>query len=1648
MKTKLKTRVLSVVLAVAIFVTLFPVFHVSAADTIYEIKDFNTLVNAANMSRNEDYSSITYILTNDIVITENDLATLTASDGYKHITFGSSDCPFSGVFDGNGYTISGLRYDGETFNPEPDTGLFANAKNAAIRNLIIDDADLDSDYRGGIVVGYAENTLLENITVKNSHAFIATSNNALTIVTDGGVVGGAIVGEARNSILYNCESVNTMVNTNTTSGVDVLSGKGIYLGALVGSAYATTIEYSRAKGGLVKAYHDVAIDALGGNTLYVGGIAGELKNGSRVIDCFSTAELNFYCATYVAIGAGNTGHIGGIAAAAYGDQCEIKRCHYAGEMTSRQYNAVLIFPVIQDNVNMSGIIDIWENGTVINSYFKGSIANTSNVLGNSSTTSQYGPQSDERYANSDFWISHEYDLIGNKTRSSDYSDNHINKWVMDYINGYPIHGESVTATLNFKDAGKVIFSPTKLIQGETYTANPYNFAVQGIDFNEKTISLKAETNTGYRFIEWYKVPDTNILSLPEEYTYFKNIFKDDTYKYSDSAILSEIPCENNDLFIAKYQAQVIFHDIDGNIIDPNTGISKDNSNDDWYDGGSVLPNVIPDTKPKSDTAALIGWTTVKSSEQGGGYSAISLDTLKEITSSGEFYISDDLITKAMNLYPVYTDLITNINTVFEGNEQDSVNNSSLRSGVGKTFVASNENNEVVLNVVAEDGTVNFPDGYRFLGWYDENNGCISTETCATLSDIDLTTVHTFTARFEYRVDYYSENKNDVIETIDNIPYANVWHKYQETFKYLDDAPVDGEDTFYHWANVKNEKSCSDCANRIATDYQITGPKVVYAHITGSSIYDILVAGDFPGASHISDENSPAGTKYTVNCVPNDGYQFVFWACETTNGNTWTSEDSSWKAGMHTATRKYYYKAHLVANVNFFSKLNNDVTTVTRRYNELILHSGKTNAYTYPISGDAIGYTTVSAASPTNEEMKIDGYYFIGWINGTDIGVGSDEWNYIYDRHSEDPYCTSDINKVLPYIVTDTDITTETMDLYPVYAAYHVSVTTNIAQLDMPNGINTPKDPVCTYTINPDGTASVSLTMDTNTHVSNNSDALYELVSVTVQKDNGKIETITPDSNGNVSSTITYDISAGPNYKFIAYYEPFAVLYHLDNSDVQVDVYEYSKTIKDIPLPTYNISQQIDNGTDKKHLFIGWTQESSQDGYHRLDTMEEANSISLIKEGMPVLNSIELWPVYLAISTTINSNIDSELTDQNIKHDTVRYIERENDKAFLLVAEEIEGHDFVGWYTNYINISEPGNKVSNNQAYILEGDENFNPVTYTAVYRKIYNIYYHNVNGDVLYAASVFQDEERTFVKDNITEQNIYNRLAPAGLSSETPIDAEAFITIQGSLPSDMKFITWNWVNNGNVEEWNTFKNKTVQSIMADNDILEMHLYPMVRQVSVFDSTELKLNLISDNDAEPDLYLTSESDSLSLYFNYKYKQPEITVSVENISFGPNGIINSTPISDVNIILYSDTSISKELIGTGITGDDGRTTFKVSYMETVTVRIPKTIILNSSGVGNYSIGVKGKITDAQTVEIKPESEFFTLSETFIDENAIDAKDNILATVSLSDTTWNNADDFNDVDIDTFVFHDGSITASNPSAGSWKGSVYFDISIKNKL
>ena len=159
-------------------------------------------------------------------------------------------------------------------------------------------------------------------------------------------------------------------------------------------------------------------------------------------------------------------------------------------------------------------------------------------------------------------------------------------------------------------------------------------------------------------------------------------------------------------------------------------------------------------------------------------------------------------------------------------------------------------------------------------------------------------------------------------------------------------------------------------------------------------------------------------------------------------------------------------------------------------------------------------------------------------------------------------------------------------------------------------------------------------------------------------------------------------------------------------------------------------------------------------------------------------------------------------------------------------------------------------------------------------------------------------------------------------------------------------------------------------------------------------------------------------------------------------------------DINGVVGKDTTQGKysqyDVVVDGYTGttmDD--TTSETEVYATVLpmfmTRIPKVLVLSAAGECQFAVSVKGDISGAQTVLIKPEAEQFDMVEVDpITGNPIGKKDNVPATISVDDIDWTYATDFKTVDAVTYVDHTGSILADGLTAGSWRGTFNFLIGL----
>lgn len=956
---------------------------------------------------------------------------------YGSLTFGDKDHPFKGGFDGKGHYIIGLDYHRNFWKPKANTGLFSFAEDAYIHDIHFRDCYIGADFRGGVLVGQAWNTRIESVRMEDCTISVTPANNAVSLVTNAGIMGGIVAGELRaGSHMYNCTVQGGRAVNNSVVGVSGLGGEGLYLGALVGSAENSEIEYcrvlpsikyyeARAKDPKVDVYardadghylyqtevynrYEVAVGAVSGQGVYAGGVVGYAKDVD-VVDCFSTAWVHTWVANYVGVGAGNIGYVGGIIAHSKSDgdngtTSQVIRSHYAGNMESYQWNSVAVIPIIQSNVYLAGLVERdWNEDTrLYNSYFKrndivgkdeaikpypqGYVRSLGDWLGlnhgdgSSAEGFGYGPIADDaRYADRLFWEGEGYDFEGDELRYStidNQGEGHINKWIMDDYLGIPVHGDSVRATLDFPGAGDVTVSQSTLGKKQK-TADPYNFVVQPVSTNETELTFTAAVNNDraanpalamvssdanecFRFQGWFRNKGVTPNHIQQgKHAFFdpmvppapngEQVFNNDadklnlvyTAKNSGTGDQRNEGFSNNDLFVAYYQAQVLFHGVKGEVLDL-TGAASGDTSDDWYNHQDLLP-VVPEPLVRDgvdDGAKFLGWTTQKNAATNGGWPDVTTSELNDMKANGRFFEGGESIERPMDLYPVYASLGMNVNVIVEGHELIAGGDTNIRENVAMGKVVS-DNGQYKLTIQGynPDGILmpegELPDGYRFLGWYevelddagnpvvasttdnvqlqdwktwnkdpDENTLEKKAVTAKTYkhglrvsadptyvipADVDLTQKHAYIARFEYRVDYYALNPNEANDG-HNDPYvfATTWEPYLGAFA---DQPGPN---FYNWKHhhwtmdrMHGYGNCTKDTGHHAPN-QLAAGIVSHTLVNGHNVddggaaYNMDIYTDFPNSAELDTSHLASNGGFTLKAKPQPGFRM--------QGGTWISND--------------------------------------------------------------------------------------------------------------------------------------------------------------------------------------------------------------------------------------------------------------------------------------------------------------------------------------------------------------------------------------------------------------------------------------------------------------------------------------------------------------------------------------------------------------------------------------------------------------------------------------------------------------------------------------------------------------------------------------------------------------------------------------
>ena len=220
---------------------------------------------ADEVNAGDSKSDKTYLLANDI-----DLS------GYPNWTpIGTfnpnspqANCPFSGVFDGQGYSITGLKISGN----EDSKGLFGYAYSGAIRNVVIRNPEIEGKDQVGALVGYQA---YSNQGIKNC-AVIGGKIQGRSHV-------GGLVGYMEESPIQNCYSTCEVVAMNFYAGGIVGDHRVV---ASIRNCYATGNISGTYSGGIVGVAQDVKRCVALGQTV-TGKSSNRVTDSVRISDVYA-----------------------------------------------------------------------------------------------------------------------------------------------------------------------------------------------------------------------------------------------------------------------------------------------------------------------------------------------------------------------------------------------------------------------------------------------------------------------------------------------------------------------------------------------------------------------------------------------------------------------------------------------------------------------------------------------------------------------------------------------------------------------------------------------------------------------------------------------------------------------------------------------------------------------------------------------------------------------------------------------------------------------------------------------------------------------------------------------------------------------------------------------------------------------------------------------------------------------------------------------------------------------------------------------------------------------------------------------------------------------------------------------------------------
>ena len=260
---------------------------------------------AAAISEGTISSNSNIVLDGDIDLA--DLATMTRAAVVSNWNpIGTQEAPFTGTFDGKGYTIKNLVINGGS---QINIGFFGVTMNGEIKNVTFENAKVSGRLNVGVVAGTPYTSKYTNITVKGH------------VEVDGMAYVGAVGGKNAYA-----NWTNVTVNVDETSYVNANSVENgtayrTYVGGVVGFNGEGGHTFSNI-------YSNINVK---GSTCDVGGLFGIAHYSNNFVNCVCEGDVEIYAASEEA----EAQEIGGIAGVWHnenGTKVTFTNCSFTGEL--------------------------------------------------------------------------------------------------------------------------------------------------------------------------------------------------------------------------------------------------------------------------------------------------------------------------------------------------------------------------------------------------------------------------------------------------------------------------------------------------------------------------------------------------------------------------------------------------------------------------------------------------------------------------------------------------------------------------------------------------------------------------------------------------------------------------------------------------------------------------------------------------------------------------------------------------------------------------------------------------------------------------------------------------------------------------------------------------------------------------------------------------------------------------------------------------------------------------------------------------------------------------------------------------------------------------------------------------------------------